>query len=84
MVIMNKDDMTTVGELRRMLKKLSPDLPVLVSGYENGYEHFYCPYIKTVEHHPENPYYDGEYQDAASETRKPIEALILQRMHRDD
>lgn len=81
---MNKEDVTTVGELSRILEKLPSDLPVLVSGYENGYDHFYSPYLKTVEHHPENPYYDGEYQDAESRISKTIEVLILQRMQRDD
>ena len=76
--------MTTVGELSRILVKLPPELPVLVSGYENSYEHFYSPYIKIVEHHPENPFYDGEYQDAESGTRKTIEALILQRIEKND
>ncbi len=76
--------MTTVGELSRILERLPSDLPVLVSGYENGYEHFYSPYIIIVEHHPENPYYDGEYQNAELETSNTMEALILQRMHRDD
>jgi len=81
---MNKVDLITVEELCLILQDLPPDLPVLVSGYENGYEHFHTPYIKTVEYHPDNPYYDGEYQDAESEAKETIEALVLQRMHRSD
>ena len=81
---MNTADMITVGELSRILEDLPPDMLVLVSGYENGYEHFHTPAVKTVEHHPENPFYDGEYQDTEPETKETTKALILQRMHRDN
>ncbi len=73
-----------VGELRALLDKMEDDLPVLVCGYESGYEHFYTPFIKSVKHEPENPYYDGEYQSADHKSAATIEALIFQRMVRDD
>jgi hypothetical protein len=41
---------------------LPPDLPVLVSGYENGYENFYPPKVTKLKHEPDNMYYDGQFQ----------------------
>jgi len=54
----------TVGQLVEYLKSLPQDLPVLTSGYENGFENFHQPSIIKVKHEPENPYYDGEFQVA--------------------
>lgn len=70
----------TVGELIEILQQYPDDMPVVVSGYENGYENFYHPFMKKVKHLPENSYYDGEFQldDNGSE------ALILERAVRND
>ncbi len=81
---MNKKDNTTVKELIQILGKFSEDLPVLVDGYESGYEHFYAPRIQKLKYEPENSYYDGEYQPVDNENEKNIDAVILQRMLRDD
>ena len=51
---------STVGQLVDLLKTLPQDLPVLTSGYENGFENFYQPDIIKVKHEPENRYYEGE------------------------
>ena len=61
---MNLEDSTTVKELIKILQTFPQDYPVLVSGYESGYEHFYYPAIYKVTHHPDNKYYEGEYQIA--------------------
>jgi len=82
---MNLEDSTTVKELIRILQTFPQDYPVLVSGYESGYEHFYYPAIYKVTHHPDNKYYEGEYQIAdEKETGKTYQAVILGRMVRDD
>lgn len=52
----------TVGELIKVLQQYAKDMPVVVSGYENGYENFYHPLVKKVKHLPENPYWDGQFQ----------------------
>ncbi len=52
----------TVGELLKILQLYPDDMPVVVSGYENGYENFLHPFVKKVNHLPENPYYDGQFQ----------------------
>lgn len=70
----------TVGELLEVLQQYPIDMPVVVSGYENGYENFYHPYVKKVEHLPENPYYEGEFQLDDNGT----EVLLLERVVRDD
>ena len=45
---------STVGKLVDLLKTLPQDLPVLTSGYENGFENFYQPSVIKVKHEPEN------------------------------
>ena len=52
----------TVGELIDILKNYPDDMPVIVSGYESGYESFYPPTVRKVKHLPENKYWDGEFQ----------------------
>ena len=70
----------TVGELIEILKQYPQDMPVVVSGYENGYEKFYQPFVKKVIHLPENPYWDGQFQL----DDKGTEVLLLEREERND
>ncbi|NJO87536.1 MAG: hypothetical protein HC831_00190 [Chloroflexia bacterium] len=70
----------TVGELIKILQQYPDDMPVVVSGYENGYENFYHPYVKKVKHLPENTYYDGQFQLDDNGT----EVLLLEREVRND
>ena len=70
----------TVGELIEILKQYPEDMPVLVSGYENGYENFFQPFVKKVMHLPENSYYDGQFQLDENGT----EVLLLEREERYD
>ena len=70
----------TVGELIEILKAYPNDLPVIVSGYENGYENFYHPTVQKVEHLPDNKYWDGKFQIDDN----GIDALILEREERDN
>jgi len=78
----------TVGELIEILRSIPQDLPVVVSGYENGYENFYPPSILTMKHQPDNPYYDGEFQRVYEKdngkNEKTFKAVALQRVRRDD
>jgi hypothetical protein len=70
----------TVGELIEILQQYPPDMPVVVSGYENGYENFLPPFVKKVIHQPENPYYDGQFQPDDNGT----EVLLLEGEERND
>ncbi len=70
----------TVGELIKILQQYPDDMPVVVSGYENGYENFYHPFVKKVKQMPDNPYYDGQFQPDDEGT----EVLLLEREVRDD
>ena len=70
----------TVGELIKVLNEYPKDMPVIVSGYENGYENFYLPIVQKVRHIPENMYWDGEFQI----DENGIEALVLEREVRND
>ena len=71
-----------------ILKSMPQDLPVVISGYESGYENFYQPAIMTMKHQPENRYYDGEFQRVYKEDNDKNEnifkAVALQRVRRDD
>lgn len=70
----------TVGELMEILKQYPEDMPVVVSGYENGYENFHHPVVKKVIHQPDNPYYDGQFQL----DENGAEVLLLEREERYD
>lgn len=70
----------TVVELIEILKQHSKDMPVIVTGYETGYENFYQPFVKKVKHLPENSYWDGEFQLDDNGT----DVLILERNVRND
>lgn len=67
----------TVGELIKILQQYPEDMPVVVSGYENGYENFYHPFVKKVKHFPDNPYWDGQFQiDDNGEEVLPLEREV--------
>jgi hypothetical protein len=70
----------TVGELIEILKQHSKDMPVIISGYESGYENFYHPMVKKVKHLPENLYYEGLFQTNENGTK----VLVLERVVRND
>ncbi len=74
----------TVKELIEILKDLPQDLPVLTSGYETGFENFYHPSIVELKHVPDNMYWDGEFQISEDGDKDIFEAVILQRVIRDD
>jgi hypothetical protein len=70
----------TAGELIKILQQYPEDMPVVVSGYENGYENFYPPFVKKVKHLPENPYFLGQFQPDDNGTK----VLLLEREVRYD
>ena len=70
----------TAGELIVLLKEYPKDMPVIVSGYENGYENFYHPTVQKVTHLPDNMYWDGEFQV----DENGIDVLVLERVERND
>ncbi|MBE0524340.1 MAG: hypothetical protein IBX40_08430 [Methanosarcinales archaeon] len=74
---------STVGQLVEFLKTLPHDLPVLTSGYENGFENFYQPGIIKVKHEPENEYYEGEFQVVEDGEEETFDAVVIRRVVRD-
>jgi len=74
----------TVGQLVDFLKTLPQDLPVLTSGYKNGFENFYQPDIIKVKHEPENPYYEGEFQASDDGDEETFEVVVIRRVVRDE
>lgn len=69
----------TVAELIDALKQFPENLPVVVSGYESGFENIVTPQKVKLEHKPNNKYWDGEFQNAQHKSKEVIEAVILQR-----
>ena len=78
------NDLVSVKELIEILKSFPEHLPVLVSGYESGYECFYHPEIRELVYKPETMYYDGEYQVPNTDERPALSAVVLDRVLRDD
>jgi hypothetical protein len=74
----------TVSQLIEALKAFPAELPVVTSGYENGYENIYHPAVMKLKHEPENMYYDGEFQTAEDGEKGAFEAVVLGRVVRDD
>jgi len=74
----------TAEQLIKVLKTFPQSLPVLISGYENGFENFYHPEILKLRHEPENMYYDGEFQIANDKDENVFEAAVLSRVVRND
>ena len=73
----------TVGQLVEILKSLPQDLPILTSGYEDGFENIYHPEIVKLKHEPENKYWNGEFQTAEKGDKDIFKAVVLQRVVRD-
>jgi len=74
----------TVGQMIKILNTLPKNLPVLVSGYENGYANLYHPEIGRVITEPENMYYNGQFQIAEGKDKNSFDAVLLKREFRDD
>jgi len=74
----------TVKDLIAILTKFPQDLPVLVSGYESGFECFYEPEILDLVYNNDTMYYDGEYQLSSEGEITDVTAVVLQRIMRDD
>ena len=79
--MMNATKTRTVADLIRILESLPQDMPILVSGYESGYENFHEPTVVRLAYRPDNPYYDGEYQIAGKDDPKWIEGVVLTRVN---
>lgn len=74
----------TVGELVGILKSMPQDLPLLVNGYNSGYENVYYPEIRNLTHDVESMEFDGEFQIADENNTGSFEAVILERVVRSD
>lgn len=74
----------SVGKLIEDLKKMPPDLPILVSGYDSGYDNFYYPEIVRLKHEPDAFEDEGEFQPAAAGEDEAFRAVVLIRADRED
>lgn len=80
----NKKIKYTVAELIEALKSFPQDLPVLVSGYETGYENLVPPKVEKLKHYPDKKYWDGEFQEVGDGNKNNFEAVVIERVVRND
>ena len=80
---MTKKFTYTIANLIEILREFPQDLPVLVSGYENGFENPLAPEKIKLEYKPENQHWAGEFQKAEEENKETFDAVILRRAVRD-
>jgi putative endonuclease len=74
----------TVAQLIEVLKTFPPDLPVLTSGIESGYENFYHPQVVRMKHEPETYYKTGEFQVVKNDSDGTFDAVVIKRVTRYD
>ncbi|MFO7943454.1 MAG: hypothetical protein R6U51_04045 [Anaerolineales bacterium] len=82
---MKKDEMFryTVKALIEILETFPQDAPVVVSGYENGFENIREPILKELIHEPQNAYWKGEFQPPEQGDTDSFQAVLLRRVERD-
>ena len=68
----------TVLELINALKKFPEEMLVLT----DGYEYVVTPQMMEMNHHPENPYYSGEFQEKKGHEIQTIHAVVISRNRR--
>jgi hypothetical protein len=72
-----------VSELIERLQRLSPDLDVLVEGYETGFDAIHCLKVCPVERNAAVEDWDGEFEESPDGVQEAL--LILgRRGHRRD
>ncbi len=72
-----------VSELIERLQRLSPDLDVLVEGYETGFDPIHSLKVCTVERNAAAEDWDGEFEESPDGVQEAL--LILgRRGHRRD
>ncbi|MBL4774912.1 MAG: hypothetical protein JKY87_02485 [Mariprofundus sp.] len=77
-------ELFTVAKLIEALKEFPAETPVVVSGYESGYENIMPPKMIKLQHQKENKYWDGEFQEAEQEDKHVFDAIVLNRVIRHD
>lgn len=74
----------TVATLIEALKKFPQDAPIVVSGYESGYENIQSAKFLKVQQKRDNKYWDGEFQEVTQEDSDTLNAVVLNRRVRSD
>jgi len=69
----------TVKDLRKALRSLPDDAPVLVPGYEDGYEYAAAPVIATMAFEEGSPGWSGQWQelDLPDYTTRSIARVVV-------
>jgi len=72
----------TVAQLIEELKKFLSELLVITSGYEGEYENILPPNIINVKFVPNEPYYNGQFQQTIETDENSFEAVLISREFR--
>lgn len=67
----------TVAQLIEELKKFPMDMPVITNGYEDEYENILPPKIISVKIAPDEPYYNGQFQQTKPDDPKAMKEVAL-------
>ena len=75
----------TVKELREELFKYPEDIPVVISGYESGFDHISVIRNHSLYEYTDKPYYEGRFQTSLDILKNHtstdvVKALILKRV----
>ncbi|MBW6536666.1 MAG: hypothetical protein K0B11_16790 [Mariniphaga sp.] len=76
---MKTKPMYTIAKLIEELKKFPQDMPVVTNGYEGEFENILPPKIISVKFVPDQPYYDGQFQQTDSNDPLAIKAVTIER-----
>jgi len=67
----------TIAQLIEELKKFPPEMPVITSGYEGEYENIISPKRIKVKFVPNEPYYNGQFQQTDEPEENVFEAAVI-------
>lgn len=69
----------TVGQLIATLKEFPEDMPIVVTGYEDGYENILPPKKADLKYRPDAPYWSGPFEHAEPNDKNTFTAIIIER-----
>ena len=72
----------TIKQLIEELEKFPPNMPVITNGYEGEYENIMPPNIIMVKFVPDEPYYNGQFQQTVETDKNAFEAVVISREFR--
>ncbi|MEI9479140.1 MAG: hypothetical protein WCO26_21560 [Deltaproteobacteria bacterium] len=73
----------TVKELIEQLKQFPSKAPVLIPGYEDGWDEVFRIELKNVTRNPKARWYNGTWEEASKKASDFSEAVLIHRIGKD-